>query len=112
WNRRSRAKVERLQTAGRRLSRQNSRDAGQRPTGDAAGTGSFWRSQTDLLRPLDLQVRRGCSPWRGWRNSFAYERVGRLSMERGAHVEWILAVRHCAHGERQDAVSASAIVDH
>jgi len=71
----------------------------------------FRRPHAHVQRAMDLQIRGSRPPRCRRRDPFAYERVGRVSVECGADLEWFVALRHCARRRRSHAVSESPIVD-
>ena len=82
WHHRAGARLGRLQ--GPRLQGQDPGDDGQRPDADRGRAGPFRRQGPDLLRPLDLQVRRSGAPWRRRRAADPHRRIGLVRLERGA----------------------------
>ena len=62
----------------------------------------------DLLRPLDLQVRRGSSQGRDWRHSDSQDRHGQLRLERGAQ---FVVRRACLSARRSGAQAEGGIMD-
>jgi hypothetical protein len=53
---------------------------------------NLFGGKAHILRPLDVQIRRGGTTWCGWRYFDPHDGICRLRLERRPHVEWKLAI--------------------